>query len=427
MKELARLRVWLFSVAVGALLALGASCGGSGENGVTSENGDGPAPSNGEFEFVGTIKIGGDIELSGPQAEFGLAVEDGATVAVAEINAAGGVLIDGERYRLEFIPKDNRSDPTTSVVVASELAEEGIVGVFPPDRAFDAAYEIFKEGEILVFGGNPQSNLPLVLAPEDNPLLFVVAPLISDIVSGWLRQIRELFPDAVRLAILTENNESGASLNMFIGNLAPAEGFEVVARDSAPVGTTDFSSFLTSIKAEDPDLVFTGVFPQQSVPATQQAADLDVAPYLWAMAITPEDLGTTEFRDASVILTHFGPAFGESFTPPQWVETARRFDELAGRRIATPSIAILEHDLVWLLKGAIEEAGTFTDTQAIAQALPGQTYESPFGLVRMQTDHSKDGPNVVYVVEGGEVTFHIYSSLKNESVAESSITLQSDE
>lgn len=85
-------KVFLSVLAVAAVLTL-ASCAALGE----SRNANGNAIGK-------TFKIGYDIEMTGAVAAYGKGSERGADMAVAELNAAGG--INGKK--IEVVKKDNK-------------------------------------------------------------------------------------------------------------------------------------------------------------------------------------------------------------------------------------------------------------------------------------------------------------------------------
>ena len=80
------------------------------------EDDAGGADSNGNEESE-TIKIGVNLELSGPVASYGSSEADGIELAVEEINDAGG--IDGKQIELEKV--DNKSDTAEATSAAIKL------------------------------------------------------------------------------------------------------------------------------------------------------------------------------------------------------------------------------------------------------------------------------------------------------------------
>src|SRR3954463_5942300 len=72
-----------------------------------------------------TIKIGVAAPMTGSEAAFGEQFRRGAEKAVADINAAGGVL----GKKLELVVGDDACDPKQAVSVANDLASKGVVFV----------------------------------------------------------------------------------------------------------------------------------------------------------------------------------------------------------------------------------------------------------------------------------------------------------
>ena len=104
MKKMSKVLVGL--TAVVAILVLAACSAAPGESTNTTGNRIGK-----------TFKMGYDIEMTGAVAAYGKAGERGADMAVAEINADGG--INGKK--VEVIKKDNKSDNAESATVAANL------------------------------------------------------------------------------------------------------------------------------------------------------------------------------------------------------------------------------------------------------------------------------------------------------------------
>ena len=81
------------------------------------------APQGSEAE---TIKIGGNFELTGGVAEFGKKGENGAKLAIKEINEAGGVL----GKQIEYVGADNKSEAGESTAATTKLAtQDQVVGI----------------------------------------------------------------------------------------------------------------------------------------------------------------------------------------------------------------------------------------------------------------------------------------------------------
>jgi branched-chain amino acid transport system substrate-binding protein len=76
------------------------------------------------------IKIGVDIEKSGPAAVQGKAYERAVRLIAGKINADGGVQVGDEKKKIKLIIRDNKSDPAESLTVAKSLiANDHVVAI----------------------------------------------------------------------------------------------------------------------------------------------------------------------------------------------------------------------------------------------------------------------------------------------------------
>jgi branched-chain amino acid transport system substrate-binding protein len=95
------------------LLALAVSVGGCGKK---------------ETAGSDVIKIGSVAPLTGPQTHIGKDNENGARLAVDEINAKG-LELGGRKVKLELLGEDDQAEPKTATIVAQKLVDAGVVAV----------------------------------------------------------------------------------------------------------------------------------------------------------------------------------------------------------------------------------------------------------------------------------------------------------
>lgn len=82
---------------------------------------------NGKNKDKETIKLGSAGPLSGSVSIYGLAVKEGVELAVEEINAAGGVNVDGKMMRLELVDFVNdEADPKKSAAALTSLISKDV-------------------------------------------------------------------------------------------------------------------------------------------------------------------------------------------------------------------------------------------------------------------------------------------------------------
>jgi branched-chain amino acid transport system substrate-binding protein len=74
------------------------------------------------------VKIGHVAPLTGGIAHLGKDNENGARLAIEEVNKAG-LVIDGKKVTLELVPEDDAADPKTGTAVAQKLVDAKVVAV----------------------------------------------------------------------------------------------------------------------------------------------------------------------------------------------------------------------------------------------------------------------------------------------------------
>ena len=86
-----------------------------------------PAPAKAAASDV--VKIGHVGPISGAIAHLGKDNENGARLAVEEINAAGGVKLGDKTVKLELVTGDDKADPKDGTLVAQKMIDEGVVAL----------------------------------------------------------------------------------------------------------------------------------------------------------------------------------------------------------------------------------------------------------------------------------------------------------
>ncbi|MHB1143564.1 MAG: branched-chain amino acid ABC transporter substrate-binding protein [Thiobacillus sp.] len=223
---------------------------------------------NGDTQVV---LIGQVSPLTGPQAHLGKDNENGARMALEEINAAG-LMLGGKKVVLELKSEDDAADPKTATTVAQKLMDEGVVGVI---------------GHL-----NSGATIPASKIYSDNaiPQISPSATAVAYTASGFKTAYRVMTNDAQqgsvlgnfavtrlgakKIAIIDDRTAYGQGLADEVEKAAKAAGGDVVAREYTSDRSTDFMAILTSIKGKAPDLVFFGGMDPQAAPMIKQMKQL---------------------------------------------------------------------------------------------------------------------------------------------------------
>ena len=118
-----------------SLAACGSSSSGAAESAASSAASEAAASSAAESaaesaapsgEFEGTITLGVIGPMTGTLAVYGTHVSNGVELAVEQINAEGGVVLDGKAYELATDTKDDQGDSTECLNAMNALISDGV-------------------------------------------------------------------------------------------------------------------------------------------------------------------------------------------------------------------------------------------------------------------------------------------------------------
>lgn len=213
------------------------------------------------------IRIGSVSPLTGPQTHIGKDNENGARLAVDEINAQG-LELGGRKVKLELLGEDDQAEPKTATIVAQKLVDAGVVAVIGHLNSGTTipASKIYHDA------GIPQ------ISPSATAVAYTAQGFKTAyrVMANDAQQGKALGEYAVgklgakRIAIIDDRTAYGQGLADEFEKAARASGGEVVAREFTNDKATDFTAILTSIKGKGPDLVFFGGMDPQGGPMAKQ-------------------------------------------------------------------------------------------------------------------------------------------------------------
>lgn len=216
---------------------------------------------------VTVIRIGSVSPLTGPQAHLGKDNENGARLAVEEINA-GGLVLDGRKVRLELLGEDDHAEPKTATIVAQKLVDQGVKAVIGHLNSGTTipASKIYHDA------GIPQiSPSATAVAYTTQGYKTAYRVMTNDEQQGKvLGQFAVDKLNARRIAVIDDRTAYGQGLADQFEKAAVAAGAEIVAREFTNDRATDFAAILTNIKGKMPDLVFFGGMDPQGGPMAKQ-------------------------------------------------------------------------------------------------------------------------------------------------------------
>lgn len=158
----------------------------------------------------GEISIGFAGPVTGPFAELGTAMRDGALVAVEAVNAQGGIRIGARSYGIRLVVGDEENAPERAVAATRRLIEVdrviGIVG-YAISTHLLAAMQLLQDSKIpMIDTSGRADSIPKQIAEKKMDFLFQLSPTNRDFVALHGELIRH-YGRPKRVAILAFNTD----------------------------------------------------------------------------------------------------------------------------------------------------------------------------------------------------------------------------
>jgi branched-chain amino acid transport system substrate-binding protein len=232
------------------------------------------------------ILIGMAAPMTGAtNAWFGEQVERGAALAVADINAGGGVL--GQQVRL--ITVDDYCDPEQAVAAAKKLVSEGVIfviGHFCSHASIPASAIYEAAGVLMMSPGS--SNPTLTELGRANVFRFLHRDDALGVVAA--KYITEHWPDK-KIAILHDNTVFGKDVADLTKEQLNRRGLTEAIYKAYVPGKRDYVTEIDELQTADIGVVFVGGYIAEMALMTRAAGDRGYPLQL----VTGMSLATEEF------------------------------------------------------------------------------------------------------------------------------------
>lgn len=221
-----------------------------------------------------TIKIGGNLEMTGGSASYGKSAQNGIKLAIDAANANGGVL----GKKIEFVVADNKSEAAEATNAMQKLiAQDKVIAVIGPNlsSASIAATSINTSAKVLAI--TPMGTNPNVTVDKDGKTKdFMFRACFIDPFQGTvMATFAKDKVNAKNVAILVDNSSDYAKgLAQFFKEAFTKGGGKIVAEESYLQKDTDFKATLTKIKASNPDMIYVPGYYQEVGMIVKQAREM---------------------------------------------------------------------------------------------------------------------------------------------------------
>ena len=383
------MRIELKLAVVAAAVAL-AACG-------KKEEAAAPAAAPGPEQLV--VKIGHVGATSGQSAHLGKDNENGARLAVEELNAAG-VKIGDKVAKFELLAEDDAGDPKQATAAAQKLVDakvNGVIGHLNSGTTLPAS-QIYNAAGIPQI--TPSSTNPKITRQGFAGTFRLVADDTQQ--GGAMGRYSVETLKAQTVAVIDDRTAYGQGLAEEFAKAATAAGAKVVANEFTSDKATDFKAILTSIKAKKPDVIFFGGMDSVGGPMLRQMKQLGIPAKLVGgdglctgqmISLSAEALG-----DERVYCVEAGGVDGDEVSANEKF----RADFKAKYNVEVQAYSPYAYDGVKLLAEAMKTAGS-SDPAKYLPALKAIKYQGASGNVEFdEKGDRKNAALTLYTFKAGE-------------------------
>jgi branched-chain amino acid transport system substrate-binding protein len=219
------------------------------------------------------VKIGHVGPTSGAIAHLGKDNENGARLAVEELNAKG-VVIGGKKVKIELLMEDDAADPKQGTAVAQKLVDQkvsGVVGHLNSGTTIPAS-KIYNDAGIPQI--SPSATNPKYTRQGFKTAFRVVADDVH--LGGTLGRYAVKDVKGKSIAVIDDRTAYGQGVADEFEKAVKASGGTIVGREFTTDKSTDFTPILTTIKGKKPDVVFFGGMDAVAGPMMRQMKSLGI-------------------------------------------------------------------------------------------------------------------------------------------------------
>jgi branched-chain amino acid transport system substrate-binding protein len=348
------------------------------------------------------VRIGHVAALSGGAAHFGKDNENGARLAVEDLNAKG-VMIGGKKAKFELVTEDDAADPKQATSAAQRLVDlkvNGVIGHLTSGTSIPAS-RLYA-----------QAGIPQIAASVTNPqytrqgFKTTFRVVADDVQLGQtLGRYAVLSLKAKRIVVIDDRTAYGQGLADEFEKGTKSAGGNVVKHEFTNDKATDLMGILTAIKAAHPDVIFYGGMDAVGGPLARQMKQLGIrARLMGGDGMCSRDiprLAGGMLGNDELICAEAGGIDGKDATG------AKAMDDFKARfqkrfNIGVDLYAPYTYDATMLMAQAMEKAGSADPAKYLPVLAKTTNYKGVTGTISFdEKGDIKNGALTLYTYRGG--------------------------
>ena len=222
---------------------------------------------------VQVVKIGHVGPTSGAIAHLGKDNENGAKMAIEELNAAG-IKLGGKAVKFELLAEDDGADPKQGTAAAQKLVDakvNGVIGHLNSGTTIPAS-QIYNGAGIPQI--SPSATNPKYTRQGYSGAFRVVADDVH--LGGTLGKYAVETLKGKNIAVIDDRTAYGQGVAEEFEKAVKAAGGNLVGHEFTTDKASDFNSILTTLKGKKPDVIFFGGMDAVAGPMLKQMKQLGI-------------------------------------------------------------------------------------------------------------------------------------------------------
>jgi len=335
--------------------------------------------SNGPTTTTNSIAFGATFPLTGEVASYGQKAKNGIEIALAELNASGGLL--GKSVQVDF--QDDKNDKKEAVSIVNKFAsidKYPVVFGSAGSGVSLAICPITQKNKVIQI--SPISSSAL-LSTQGGDYFFRTVPADDQQAEILAKYVIE--SGFKKIAIVYTNNSWGKPLAEGFSAKFVSSGGEVLVEEGVQENANDFRTILAKIKqASDLEAIVSPTYPKEGGVLVRQAEELGLTLTL----IGGDNWGSPEFREiagsSAEGVVYTAPA---QRTSPSYDGFAERYQQKYGE--APDVFGAYSYDAFMAIAKAVQHAKS-VDTEKIRTALLDLAFDGVSGQIRFKDNGDLD-------------------------------------
>lgn len=346
------------------------------------------------------VKIGHVGPTSGAIAHLGKDNENGARMAIDDLNAKG-VVIGGKKVKLELVTEDDAADPKQGTAVAQKLADmkvAGVIGHLNSGTSIPAS-KIYSDAGIPQI--SPSATNPKFTRNGYKTTFRVVADDVH--LGGTLGRYAVTNLKGKSIAVIDDRTAYGQGVADEFEKAVKAKGGNIVGREFTTDKATDFTPILTTLKGKKPDVVFFGGMDAVAGPMLRQMKSLGInAKFMGGDGICSAELAKLAgdaMADGQVVCAEAGGVEGAGKKDMDAFNAKFKAKFNADVQVYAPYV----YDALNVMVAAMVKAGSADPAKYLPVLAKTSGYKGVTGTISFdEKGDVKNGALTLYTYKGGK-------------------------